>query len=80
MRVQEKILELKERRKQVFDKYLRFYESDEIGAHVLLFSNKVDGMVRRLNKVEGDVIPEIYLEELVRIDSLFEECLQMMNG
>ena len=48
MKVQDKIQELKADKKFIFDKYLRYYESSEVGCEVLFYSNMVDLIIKKL--------------------------------
>ena len=61
MKVQDKILELKTDKKIVFNKFLRYYESSEIGCDVLYYSNMVDSLIKKLNRLECEEIPEEFL-------------------
>ena len=81
MKVQDKILELKADKKFVFNKFLKYYESNEIGCDVLFYSNMVDLLIKKLNKIDGDEIPEEFLTngEFEKIKALYNKCIELMK-
>lgn len=81
MKVQDKILELKADKKFVFNKFLKYYESIEIGCDVLFYSNMVDLLIKKLNKIDGDEIPEEFLAngEFEKIKALYNKCIELMK-
>ena len=81
MKVQDKIQELKADKQFIFDKYLRYYESSEVGCEVLFYSNMVDLIIKKLNKVEEDEIPQelISSKDFELLRALYDKCIQLMK-
>ena len=58
MRVDELVEVLNIQKKYLFDRYLNFYDTEEISDEVISYSETLDTIFNKINEIETEEIPE----------------------
>ena len=83
MRVDELVEVLNIQKKYLFDRYLNFYDTEEISDEVLSYSETLDMIFNKINEIETKEIPEDVLTEIKKdydiLNDKYFKCIKMMN-
>lgn len=83
MRVDELVEVLNIQKKYLFDRYLNFYDTDEISDEVLSYSETLDMVFNKINEIKTEEIPEEILIEIKKdydvLTDKYLKCIKLMN-
>lgn len=83
MRVDKLVEVLNTEKKYLFDRYLNFYDTEEISDEVLSYSETLDMIFNKINEIETEEIPEEVLSEIKKdydiLNDKYLKCIKMMN-
>ena len=83
MRVDELVELLNTQKKYLFDRYLNFYDTEEISDEVISYSETLDMIFNKINEIETEEIPEDVLTEIKKdydiLNDKYLKCIKMMN-
>lgn len=83
MRVDELVEVLNIQKKYLFDRYLNFYDTEEISDEVISYSETLDMIFNKINEIETKEIPEDVLTEIKKdydiLNDKYFKCIKMMN-
>ena len=83
MRVDELVELLNTQKKYLFDRYLNFYDTEEISDEVISYSETLDTIFNKINEIETEEISEDVLTEIKKdydiLNDKYLKCIKMMN-
>ena len=79
MRIDELIEVLNSQKKYLFDRYLNFYDTEEISDEVISYSETLDMIFNKINEIETEEIPEEIKKDYDILNDKYLKCIKMMN-
>ena len=83
MRVDELVEVLNIQKKYLFDRYLNFYDTEEISDEVISYSETLDMIFNKINEINTEEIPEEILIEIKKdyevLTDKYLKCIKLMN-
>lgn len=83
MRVDELVEVLNIQKKYLFDRYLNFYDTEEISDEVISYSETLDMIFNKINEIETEEIPEDIISEIKKdydiLTDKYLKCINLMN-
>ena len=79
MRVDELVEVLNIQKKYLFDRYLNFYDTEEISDEVISYSETLDMIFNKINEIETEEIPEEIKKDYDILTDKYLKCINLMN-
>ena len=79
MRVDELVEVLNTQKKYLFDRYLNFYDTEEISDEVISYSETLDMIFNKINEIETEEIPEEIKKDYDILSDKYLKCIKLMN-